>query len=36
MARLARFIMPGQAQHVIQRGNNKEIINGTSAPSMRM
>jgi len=26
MARLPRFVLPGQPQHVIQRGNNREII----------
>ena len=26
MARLPRFIIPGQPQHVIQRGNNRDII----------
>ena len=26
MPRLPRFILPGQAQHVIQRGNNRQII----------
>lgn len=26
MARLPRFVIPGQPQHVIQRGNNREII----------
>jgi len=26
MARLPRFVIPGQPQHVIQRGNNKEVI----------
>ena len=26
MARLPRFILPGQPQHVIQRGNNREPI----------
>ncbi len=28
MARLPRFILPGQPQHVIQRGNNREPIFG--------
>lgn len=26
MARLPRYFVPGQAQHIIQRGNNREII----------
>ena len=26
MARLPRFILPGQPQHVLQRGNNRQII----------
>lgn len=26
MARLPRFILPGQPQHVIQRGNNRQSI----------
>jgi hypothetical protein len=26
MTLLAHVILPGQAQHVIQRGNNKDII----------
>ncbi len=26
MARLPRFIIPGQPQHVIQRGNNRQVI----------
>ncbi len=26
MARLPRYVIPGQPQHVIQRGNNREII----------
>ncbi len=26
MARLPRFVIPGQPQHVIQRGNNREVI----------
>ncbi len=26
MARLPRFILPGQPQHIIQRGNNRQII----------
>ena len=26
MARLPRFALPGQAQHVIQRGNNRALI----------
>ncbi len=25
MARLPRFVLPGQPQHIIQRGNNREI-----------
>ena len=26
MARLPRFVIPGQPQHVIQRGNNRDVI----------
>ena len=26
MARLPRFVIPGQPQHIIQRGNNREVI----------
>jgi len=26
MARLPRFVIPGQPQHIIQRGNNRDII----------
>ena len=26
MARLPRFVIPGQPQHVIQRGNNRDAI----------
>ncbi|MDI1231254.1 MAG: hypothetical protein PSV18_14290 [Methylobacter sp.] len=26
MARLPRFVIPGQPQHVIQRGNNHDVI----------
>jgi putative transposase len=26
MARLPRYVVPGQPQHVIQRGNNREVI----------
>ena len=26
MARLPRFVLPGQPQHVIQRGNNRDVI----------
>lgn len=26
MARLPRFVIPGQPQHVIQRGNNRQIV----------
>ncbi len=26
MARLPRYVIPGQPQHLIQRGNNREII----------
>lgn len=26
MARLPRFVLPGQPQHVIQRGNNRQVI----------
>jgi putative transposase len=25
MARLARFMVPGQPQHLIQRGNNRDV-----------
>ena len=25
MARLPRFVIPGQPQHIIQRGNNREV-----------
>lgn len=28
MARLPRFVIPGQPQHVIQRGNNREVMFG--------
>jgi putative transposase len=28
MARLPRFALPGQARHVIQRGDNRERIFG--------
>ncbi|MDN5848444.1 MAG: transposase [Nitrococcus sp.] len=31
MARLPRFVLPGQPQHVIQRGNNREAVFGTVA-----
>jgi putative transposase len=26
MARLARYVIPGQPQHIIQRGNNRQMI----------
>ena len=26
MARLPRFVIPGQPQHIIQRGNDRDII----------
>ena len=26
MARLPRYVIPGQPQHIIQRGNNRQII----------
>ena len=26
MARLARYFLEGHAQHIIQRGNNRELI----------
>jgi len=26
MARLPRFVIPGQPQHVIQRGNNRQAV----------
>jgi len=26
MTRLPRFVIPGQPQHIIQRGNNRDII----------
>ena len=26
MARLPRFVIPGQPQHIIQRGNNRDVI----------
>ena len=26
MARLPRYITPGQPQHIIQRGNNRQVI----------
>ena len=26
MARLPRFVLPGQPQHVIQRGNNRQTV----------
>lgn len=29
MARQTRFILPGQPQHVIQRGNNRQPIFAT-------
>jgi len=26
MARLPRFVIPGQPQHIIQRGNNRQAV----------
>jgi len=26
MARQSRFVLPGQPQHIIQRGNNRDVI----------
>ena len=26
MARLPRFVLPGHPQHIIQRGNNRQVI----------
>ena len=26
MARLSRYVLPGQPQHIIQRGNNRQVI----------
>jgi putative transposase len=26
MARLARYLIPGHPQHIIQRGNNRQMI----------
>ncbi|MDZ7751407.1 MAG: hypothetical protein U5S82_07050 [Gammaproteobacteria bacterium] len=26
MARLARYVIPGQPQHIIQQGNNRQVI----------
>jgi len=26
MARLPRYVLPGQLQHIIQRGNNRQVI----------
>ena len=31
MARLPRYVIPGQPQHIIQRGNNREAIFGADA-----
>lgn len=31
MARLRRFVIVGQPQHVIQRGNNREVIFASDA-----
>ncbi len=31
MARLPRYVLPGQPQHIIQRGNNRSIIFGAEA-----
>ena len=29
MARLPRYVIPGQPQHIIQRGNNRQAIFAT-------
>ena len=31
MARLPRFILPGQPQHIIQRGNNRDVTFASEA-----
>ena len=31
MARLPRYVLPGQPQHVIQRGNNRHAVFGAEA-----
>jgi putative transposase len=31
MARLPRYVIPGQPQHIIQRGNNRQVIFGSDA-----
>ncbi len=31
MANLARYIIPSQPQHIIQRGNNRQVIFATNA-----
>jgi putative transposase len=31
MARLPRYVIPGQPQHIIQRGNNRQVIFGADA-----
>ncbi|MDP3677667.1 MAG: transposase [Methylotenera sp.] len=31
MARLPRYVVPGQPQHIIQRGNNRQVIFATEA-----
>lgn len=31
MARLPRFVIPGQPQHIIQRGHNRQAIFGAGA-----
>ena len=31
MARLARYVIPGQPQHIIQRGNNRQVIFAAAA-----
>jgi REP element-mobilizing transposase RayT len=31
MARLPRYALPGQAQHIIQRGNNRQVIFASDA-----
>jgi hypothetical protein len=31
MARLPRYVLPGQVQHIIQRGNNQQVIFASDA-----
>ena len=31
MARLPRYVIPGQPQHIIQRGNNRQVIFASEA-----